>query len=214
MADRAVLTDDRDVVPQLLRMELDRDTLIDVLRVAASERALCTSNDVRGFDLITMNDKVVRGLRDAFCDDRWKKDEKDNQEGIINHRLKLRVIACNFDANTSDCLRDPTNLSPKGSASGKKARCNSTAWLPGLPEIPVQESEDYVTWVLGSYVDADGVLKGELSLPFVFTNKQYGRFDQRIILLSGSEGSAPVQVRAPVDREGPVEIMDISVRRK
>ena len=54
------------MLPLLQQLALDRDKLIDVVRVAASERALCTRNDIRGFDLITMNGKVIRGLRDTF----------------------------------------------------------------------------------------------------------------------------------------------------
>src|SRR5208282_5838087 len=136
MSDRIVLADEHEIIPQLELMELDKKTLIEIIRIADSERALCTSNDVRGFDLITMNDKVARGLRDSFCGSRWEKDETDNQAGIRNPHLKLRVIACNFDRYAGNPLVDPTNLVPKGSASNKKARCNATAWLPGLPEIP------------------------------------------------------------------------------
>jgi hypothetical protein len=46
-SDRAVFFEDHEVVPLLQQMELDRDLLIDVVRYADSQRALCTSNDVR-----------------------------------------------------------------------------------------------------------------------------------------------------------------------
>ena len=214
MIDRAVLSEEHEVVPLLKQMHLDRGILIDILRVAASERALCTSNDVRGRDLMTMNHAVIRGLRDAFCGEKWKKDEQDNQEGIANTELGLRVIACNFDRFTGDLHKNPTNISPKGSASNKKAQCNQTAWLPGLPEVPTRKGDALVTWILGSFVDDESLLKGELSLPLTFANNQYRRFERRIILLDGSEGQTPDPVRAPTDREGPVEIMDVTVRRK
>jgi hypothetical protein len=54
MADRAVLLPSDPELVQLLRsMELDREALIEVVRFADRERTLCTSNDLRGFDLIT-----------------------------------------------------------------------------------------------------------------------------------------------------------------
>ena len=134
MADRVVLIAEHEVAPELEAMGLDRDKLVEIVRVAAAERALCTSNDVKGFDLITMHDKVVRGLRDAFCGDVWARDEDDKQEGIRHRQVGRRVIACNFDHNTAHPIFDPTNLVTKGSASNKKARCNATPWLPGLPD--------------------------------------------------------------------------------
>jgi hypothetical protein len=216
MTDRAILTAEHEVLPILEQMELDRDKLIDIVRIADGERALCTSNDVDGFDLIMMNDKVARGLRDSFCGARWEKDKTDNQAGIRNSNIKLRIIACNFDHNAGSLLVDPTNLYRKGAASSKKARCNATAWLPNLPEIPTQEGAEFVTWVLGTYAENDGVLRAELSLPLHFEGAQYTRFQTRIILLSGDEGGriVPARSRVPDDREGPVEIVDIAVHRR
>jgi hypothetical protein len=94
MAEKAVLLDDFEVVPMLQQMELDRDFLIAVVRFADSQRTLCTANDVRGFDLITVYDKAARGLRETFCGPRWEKDETDNQAGIKNPHLKIRIIPC------------------------------------------------------------------------------------------------------------------------
>lgn len=212
MADRILLSAEHEVAPLLEQMELDRQKLIDILRVAAADRAQCTRNDVHGFELILMNDKVVRGLRDAFGGPSWGRLDEDNQEGIENSKLKLRVIACNFDHNTAHPTNDPTNIARKGQASRKKAHCNFTGWLPGLPDIPVQASEEYTTWVLGSHVDNDGVLKGELSLPVSFSNGQYGRFAKRIILLDGRDDVAAERTERTPDQ--PFDIVDIQVRRK
>lgn len=213
MPDRVVLHAEADVEPLLSRMELERSALIDVVRSAAGDRAFCTGNDIRGFDLITMNGKVVRNLRDRFCGLQWAKDETDNQEGIQNQGLKIRVIACNFDRRTANLLRDPTNLVRKGSASGRKVGCNGTGWLPGLPDIPTQKGSALTTWLLGSYVSGTGELKAELSLPVSFDGTKFRRFDTRIILLDGTEDGSSAVNNQP-DRGKPVEEMDIVVRRK
>ncbi len=215
MSDRIVLFDDHKVLPLVEGMELDRDKLIDVVRVAASDRALCTSNDIKGFELILMNAKIVRGLRDAFCNERWKKDVLDNQEGILNPYLNLRIIGCNFDHNTSNLNVDPTNLVPKGSSSSKKVACNATGWLPELPDIITQKDTDVTTWVLGTHVDAEGVLQAELSLPRTFNRGQFSRFETRIILLNGQENdSQPSRNTERPEREMPIDATDIVIRRK
>lgn len=214
MAERAILLpSDPEAIELLRSMELDRDALIEVVRYADRERALCTANDVRGFELIIANDKAARGLREMFCGKSWIRDEKDNQAGMRNARLGLRVITCNFDHNTGNPLVDPTNRVVKGEASRAKTRCNATGWLPGLPDIPAQEGSDVKTWVLGIFSQEGEALRAELSLPASFVGGQYRRFTKRIILLTGGEDPAPVRREVDPDR-GPVEIMDIAVRRK
>src|SRR4051812_17261703 len=94
MADKSVLSAPAEIIPFLRRMELARDDLIEVVRFADHERSFCTNNDIRGFDLITVNAKAARALRDTFCGERWEKDETDNQGGICNPHLGIRVIAC------------------------------------------------------------------------------------------------------------------------
>jgi hypothetical protein len=214
MADRAVLLPtDPELVSLLRGMELDREALIEVVRFADRERALCTSNDVRGFDLITVNDKAARGLREVFCGKTWIKDETDNQAGIRNPRLGLRVIACNFDGNAGNPLVDPTNRVAKGAASRTKTRCNATGWLPGLPDIPPQSDSAIKTWVLGIFAQENAPLRAELSLPIHFREGRYARFSRRLVLLSGSEGPELVGREIGPDR-GPVEIVDIAIKRK
>jgi hypothetical protein len=213
MAGRAVLfAADPEAIELLQGMELDRKGLIEVVRFADRERALCTSNDVRGFDLITVNDKAARGLREIFCGKNWVKDETDNQAGIRNPRLGIRVIACNFDDNTGNELVDPTNRVAKGAASRTKARCNATGWLPGLPEI-VPADVAVKTWVLGIYSQENEPLRAELSLPIPFSGDRYTLFSKRIILLSGIDETGPVR-QENFERPRPVEVVDIAIRRK
>ncbi|OYX68761.1 MAG: hypothetical protein B7Y81_16095 [Caulobacter sp. 32-67-35] len=191
-------------------MELDREGLIEAIMYADGERALCTANDPKGFELITMNARLARALRDRFVGDRWEVDESDNQPGIRNPHLKVRVIPCNFDENAGNRLADPSNLRDKGSASRSKTQCNKTAWLPGFEPSPETEKTEYETYVLGTYA-AGGELRAELSKPQNFAAGKYTRFLPRIILLDGSEHE-PMGAKAP--REAPTEVIDIAVKRK
>ena len=202
------------IAPILADLELDFDKLVEVVRSADRERALCNANDPKGFDLIVMNAKVARGLRDQFCGERWERDETDNQPGIRNSFLKKRIIPCNFDMQAGQIDGpDPTNLTEKGSASKKKVRCNLTPWIPGLPDPSDGETDDengYVTYVLGSYWSADHGLRAELSRPKAFASGRYTRFETRIILLNGSENPAG---DFKTDRV-PTEVVDIAIKRK
>lgn len=208
-----LLATDPEAVPLIRAMELERELLIEVVRVADEARSFCTSNDIAGFDLITVHAKAARALRDTFCKDRWIKDEKDNQSGILNPYLAIRVIPCNFDKNAGSFTREPTNRHRKGEASRTKTRCNGTGWLPGLPDIPAQEGGDTVTWLLGIYSVNGQPLKAELALPVGFDGAFYTRLSQRIILLTGEEAD-PVGIRREPDREGPVGIEDIAIKRR
>jgi hypothetical protein len=212
---RILLATAPEAVPLIRAMDLERETLVEVVRIADRERSFCTGNDVSGFDLITAHAKTARALRDIFCGDRWVKDEKDNQPGILNLHLGIRVIPCNFDKNAGSFTREPTNRHRKGEASRTKTRCNGTGWLPGLPDVPVQEGAEIVTWLLGIYSVDGQPLKAELSLPVGFDGAYYTRLDQRIILLTGEEGPDEiVGMRRPPDREGPIEVVDIAIKRK
>jgi hypothetical protein len=205
-----LLTKPTDVLPRLEELELDYDRLREVVHYADGEAALCTANDPKGFDLVVMNARAARGLRNVFCGERWEADETGNQAGIRNPHIKVRVIHCNFDENTGTAA-DPTNLTEKGAASGSKVACNQTGWIPGLP-VPGEDETDneYATYVLGTYYDRDGeILRAELSRPRNFSGGRYKKFFERIVLLDGSE-------KAPVHpgRSEPTETIDIAVKRK
>ena len=210
----AILAQADQFVPVLKELELDYDKLLEAVRSADRERALCNANDPKGFDLVLMNAKVARGLREQFCGPRWERDETDNQPGIRNPFLKKRVIPCNFTQHAGQEVGpDPTNMAEKGSASKKKVRCNQTPWLPGLLDPTANEADDesgYTTYVLGSYWDADLGLRAELSRPKAFSSGRYTKFETRIILLNGSENLGDI---SKSDRD-PTEIIDIAIKRK
>lgn len=210
MESNVVIADRLQIVTLLDELELSFDRLVEAVRYAEGERALCTQHDRKGFDLILMNDKAARGLRDMFCGDRWEPDETDNQAGIRNPHIKVRVIHCNFDKNAGNPDAQPTNLVEKGRASRAKVTCNRTPWIPGLP-IPESSKGEYTTYVLGTFSDENGV-RAELSRPKSFVSGRYSKFEPRIILLDGSEG-ATISGAKPADN-GPTEIIDIAIKRK
>lgn len=208
-----ILSERSDVTSLLDQLELSYERLVEVVRYADRERALCTANDPKGFPLIVVNARAARGLREAFCGDRWEIDETDNQPGIRNPHIKVRVIPCNFDQNAGNRLVDPSNRTEKGAASKRKVRCNATAWLPGLPEPQDDDEGEYTTYLLGIYSEEDDKLKAELSRPKAFSSGQYRSYTTRVILLNGSESLDPIANVHP-ERQGPTETVDIAISRK
>lgn len=213
MADQ-VLAQDFEVVPLLVQLGLDKAGLIEAVRYAESERSLCTPNDAAGFAAMTVYDKAARRLREIYCGARWERDESNNQAGIRNPALGVRVVPCNFDQNTGNPLIDPLNRSPKGEVSRAKTRCNATGWLPGLPDVPAQEHDNLKTWVLGIYAAERRPLRAELSFPVDFDLGYFTRFSKRIILLNGTEHGDPFRDRIDLDNDDAVGIVDISISRK
>ncbi|MBW4961488.1 hypothetical protein [Sulfitobacter sp. CW3] len=212
MFEELVIADPEEVSSEISQLKLDLEKLIEVVRYADSEGALCTRNDPKGHRLITVNAKAARGLREQFCGDEWVHDESGNQPGILNESLGLRIIPCNFDENAGNPLLTPTNWTEKGTASGRKVRCNGTGWLPGL-ESPVIEGEDeIVTLVLGIYSQDGEQLSAELSYPIEFSGKKYTKFSKRMMILnSDSDIGSPID---DSDMGGPTEIVEIDVKRK
>lgn len=130
----------------------------------------------------------------------------------MNKSLKLRIIACNFDENAGNPLRTPTNWTEKGTASGSKVRCNSTAWLPGLASPVIEEKSEIVTLVLGIYSQEDEPLSAELSYPIAFSGSRYTKFRKRMMILnSDSDIASPID---DSDMGGPTDIVEIDVKRK
>ena len=205
------------VESELAEIGLNRSKLIDAVKRAGTARFLCTAHDRPGFEPITMNGKAIREIRDEFVGEDWEACEMDNQSGIINKRLRVRVIHCNFDENAGSSDPDiiPENLRGKGTASGKKVRCNRTPCIPGLePRLGEEPSSDIRTYVLGTYCDDESYsIRAELSLPNEFEKGIYTNYETRIILMDGSEDSLLPYELAPQDNL-PTEEIDIPVSRK
>lgn len=208
----AVIAERIHVLSALESLGLDAEGLIAAVRYADAERALCTRHDPKGFGLILMNARLARGLRDVFVGEHWKVDETDNQPGIKNPALKVRVIPCNFDKNAGNRLATPTNLRDKGGASHSKTQCNKTEWLPGLEPVDSAPDDEYETYVLGTYAADAEPVRAELSRPLNFASGRFTEFLPRIILMDGSEDESGIRATTP--RDGPTEIIDIAIKRK
>jgi len=198
---------------ELVKLSLDHENLITVIRYAESEKALCTENDPVGFGSFTAYARAGRKLREIYVPKGWEKDDSHNQCAIRHPEKNIRIVPCNFNESAGDISVDPTNKSPKGEVSRKKSISNYTLLLPGIPEIEPRENEaGDITWVLGFFMEDDFSITAELSLPIDFANGFYTKFSKRIILLNGSEGYADKVVSHST--EDTFKEIDINIKRK
>lgn len=199
---------------------LDKRMLIDAIMAADRQRALCAPSHPKGWDLISMNAELARTLRDSFCgidraDNDWDHYEQNNQPGIVSERRKLIVVPCNFDKECANPKKDPTNIRPKGSASGRHAECNGTGWLfdPDPYSRPQSQSE-FTRWVLGTFFcEESKTIFAELSCPDGFVSGQYKSFKHRIPLLDAADASQNLNEDKDGD-DAPTEFIDIPIQRK
>jgi len=202
-----------DVDNVLEEMGLDRKGLVDVVRYAAGEKALCTDNDAVGFANYLVYDKAARRIREIYCSRGWVKDDTNNQAAIKNPKTRIRVVPCNFDEDAGKIDGKPSNRSPKGEVSRKKTLCNKTAWLPGLePPEPVPGDDGYLTWILGLYIEEEKPIGAELSFPTGFDVNYFTHLPKRILLMFGDDGD-PATVKKP-DVDDTFGEVDIEIKRK
>jgi hypothetical protein len=211
MSEPAVFYNSPERDAELTSMKLDLDGLRWATRSAHVEAGFATNNDVKGWRLILAHDKLVRALRERFCGRDWERDDAENQEGIRNPALGIRIIAANFDELAGDPNPDvtPSNLRPKGKASWRKTRCNVTGWLPGLA-LPEPMHQEWQTWVLGLFSDEQG-FGAELSLPLEFSENRFSKLVKRIIIQSRDDGDPEGVARMPI---APLEDIDIPIHRR
>ena len=209
-----IVSNPLEVDNELHALGLSRSDLVDIIRFAESERALCTDNDPIGFDSFTVYARSGRRAREILLPKGWEKDDTNNQAAVRNPKTKVRLVPCNFDEHAGNRLVTPSNKSPKGEVSRKKTMCNLTAWLPGIADKnAVADSDGYVTYVLGIHIDDSRPTTAELSLPVGFYGSFYTKFGTRIILLDGSEDSGTVD-RKKSDSDDDFDVIDINIKRK
>lgn len=199
-------------------MRLDLEGLLGAIRYARHDWSLCTAFDPAGFAQSISYARCGRGLRELYVPKKmgWIAANWNNQCGISNPDLRIRVVPCNFNEYAGNRLVIPTNRSPKGEVTIQKTLCNRTAFFPGLfddePMNNSQVDDGFQNWVLGLYFDEVKPNGAELSLPVSMKGRYFENFASRIILLDSSDDSSIPEKDKYVG--GEVEIVDISITKK
>lgn len=181
-----------DVDTRLARLGLEREKLLEILRVCYAEHGNCNENDPRGSAGLAVYRWAVRGLREQYRVEGWEIDRTGGLETMVHHDLKIRIAVMNTDEYTSDRRYDPQNRFPKGPNSESAATANmaffpgAESWPLATKQGPIIDTSDYVTWHLCIFILGD-TLKAELSLLIRFANGFFQEAKERIFLVSGDD---------------------------
>lgn len=160
--------------------------LIEAVRAAVVGRAGVTDNDTRAIGGINAWNDPVRRLREIYrAQNDWEKFEEDGVEGIINPRLKLKVVPVSTDEGTCDQAVSPRNRTRKGPATEKVTDLNSQFSFD-FPSAPAPVGDEYQTWNLCTFDNGEDV-RAELSCPVIFSSGHFVKFAERIFLIDPGE---------------------------
>ncbi|MEI9990295.1 MAG: hypothetical protein WDM86_09670 [Rhizomicrobium sp.] len=181
--------------------------LIEAVSAAVAGRADATDNDARFIGGINAWNYPTRRLREIYRGHNgWEKFEENGVEGVINPKLKLKVLAASTDEGTCDPAISPRNRTPKGPATEKVIDLNAQYGF--FPPPPAASKDDYQTWELCTYDNGDDVL-AELSCPVLFASGHFLKFSERIFLIDPGEWK-----KIGITRPDEGEAFEPTVRRK
>lgn len=189
MANR-VLLEDFEIVPQLAKLRLPRERLLDVLDRAAGERANVTASDPSGTYGLEMRRWATRFLRDAEDLRRlgWVACAHNQVEGIRNDELRLKIAFMNTDAATGMPSKMPQSIADKGPVSEALIRRNYNADQGKLFDEPAiaDPIASYDFWYLCAHVRRRSIT-AEISRPVGLKNGIVCDFSLRVILWQPGE---------------------------
>ena len=122
----AILIEEVEVISQLLRWNLPKDLLLDILDRAAGERAHVNSYDPAATGGHEMRRWLTRFLRESepLKSLGWVACAHDQLEGIRNGALQMKLVALNTDPRAGVPSQEPTSVSDKGAAAERRIKSN------------------------------------------------------------------------------------------
>lgn len=198
----ALLFEDFEVIPRLTELGLPKDIVLDILDMAAGERARVTPSDPAATAGNEMRRWLIRYLRD---DPRLKKIgwvacSHGQLEGIRNDALKIKLVPLNTDANAGVLNKEPISVSEKGPAAEKVIKGNEDRRQGNMFEEPEDAPDplaDYDFLYFCTHA-SDIILSAEISRPSGLFKSHIAHYSERIILSQPGE-------RPGLRRPNPVE---------
>ena len=214
---KVVLADDNEVIPELTRMGLPRDTLLDIFDRAAGERANVNGNDPAATGGVEMRRWLTRFLREstALQERGWVACAHNKLEGIRNDRLRLKLVSLNTNAAAGMLAKMPISVAEKGPAVEKVIQGNFDRMIGDLfgEELkqPIDPIDEYDYFNFCVHV-SDKQMSAEISRPVGLTAGFVTDYSLRIILLR--PGDKPGLVRPETVPEDFADVGKPIVARK
>lgn len=187
-----VVYQEEDVVPELTRMRLPKETLLDIFDRAIGERSSVNPLDPVETGGVELRRWMTRFLREDgdLNDLGWTICRHGQIEGIKNDDLRIKLAFTNTDARTGILSKQPSNVAEKGASTVKLTRRNRNAAQLSLSgvEYPVtlDPMEDYDFWYFCGHVSED-YASAEISRPDEMVGGFIRNFSKRIIVCAPGE---------------------------
>ena len=205
---RFLKIEDVEVNARLRPFSLDRQILIDGIRMAVAAYGGCTDNDppsARGYEPWRA---TTRGLRELLPSRGYERDDSGNFSTIKHVKHGIRIVVLNTDSKTGDPRLEifPRNRLKKGILHERAI--GAPDWLPGLPNPFATAQLDI--WYLCQHINDDKVL-AELSRPDRIEDGFITSWRERILLLKPGDWKT-LEAGDRDDDSGPEIEVDVQLR--
>ena len=202
-----VLREDREVLPRLAEMQLERDKLLNARSIAVGAAADATPFFPANAPGTFSYHYGTFGLRNEFVGEHWAVDRSNGVETIKNEAKRIKIVFANVDVACDD-EHEPKPRSSKG--AGAERLCAGNDLFGGLPRyVKVAEASEDGWTVFYLMVAPNGA--AELSRPIV-KGGTFQQFVERLYLSDGSDLDS--EPKLSLDDDDVVDDFDPKVARK
>ena len=205
-----------EVRDRLQCLDLDHETLINIVRRGQYAHAACTANDPPLYPGFTAWAQMVRAAREYLLPKGWTRSNENNYCVVINPSGDIAIAIATGDEGTGYSSANPTTRSSKGPRTVDVIAVNQYQLTlplncPPTPEPAVHQDGDRLTWILLVHRGAGGVL-AELSLPSSINDSGYIDDWRERIMLGALPADPSLDDIKPTSHDQPDISIDIKRR--
>jgi hypothetical protein len=167
---------------KLNELGLDYATIREALLYGAAEKATYTEYDAPGTGEHARWSRHVRSLTQSYVPQGWKRINPDCQPTLVHPSRKWCLVVTSGDRGTGNANARPTTNNPKGRSIRNAVAENAEFALFTVQEIEPDLEGLRQTWLLMYYVNLDGEVQAEVSLPREMSGNYISDYVDRILL--------------------------------
>lgn len=167
---------------KLAELGLDVPTVQAALLYADAERATYTDYDAPGAGEYARWSRHIRRLTEMLVPRGWQRVNIDNQPTLVNPSRQHCLVVTSGSGGTGKSYAVPTTKNPKGRTIRDAVRGNADLVLLRPQDADPVLAGLRETWLLLTYVNVEGHIQSEVSLPTAMDGEQVSEWEHRILL--------------------------------
>lgn len=177
---------------RLRDLGLDVRMIHEVLLYGNAERATYTDYDAPGAGEYARWSRHVRRATETLVPKGWQRINPDNQPTLVHPDNGWCLVVASGSSATGLAYATPTTKNPKGRTIREAVQDNAELALLRPQEVDPVLAGLRETWMLLTYVNIDGHIRSEVSLPSEMEGEQISAWQHRILIpsIDPSAGSA------------------------